>query len=136
MKAILSCSFPIRQSAGQRTRISRRTDVYALGATLYHLLTGRPPFQGESLAQTLDLVRHADPVSPRVLNPAVPADLETICLKCLEKEPARRYATAQDLADELGRFLEDKPILARPVSRPEKVWRWCRRNPVAATLAT
>ncbi len=128
---------PPEQATGQRARVSRRTDVYALGATLYHLLTARPPFQAEALAQILDLVLHADPVSPRLLNPSVPRDLETICLKCLEKEPARRYSTAQALADELGRFLANEPIQARPLSLAGKVWRWCRRNPrlAAATGA-
>ncbi len=126
---------PPEQAAGQRARVSRRADVYALGATLYHLLTGRPPFQAESLAQTLDLVRHAEPLAPRLLNPSVPRDLETVCLKCLEKEPARRYATAQLLAEELGRFLEGKPVLARPVGRVAKGWRWCRRKPVVAGLS-
>jgi WD40 repeat protein/predicted Ser/Thr protein kinase len=123
---------PPEQAAGQRGRVSRRTDVYALGATLYHLLTGRPPFQAESLAQTLDLVLHAEPVAPRLLNPSVPADLETVCLKCLEKEPGKRYATAQLLAEELARFFEGKPVLARPVGRLAKAWRWCRRNPALA----
>jgi WD40 repeat protein/predicted Ser/Thr protein kinase len=125
---------PPEQAAGQRTRISRRADVYALGATLYHLLTGRPPFQAESLAQTLDLVRHAEPLAPRLLNPGVPRDLETVCLKCLEKEPAKRYATAQLFAEELGRFLEGKPVVARPVGRVAKGWRWCRRKPVVAGM--
>lgn len=124
---------PPEQAAGQRGRVYRRTDVYALGATLYHLLTGRPPFQAESLAQTLHLVLHAEPVAPRLLNPSVPADLETVCLKCLEKEPGKRYATAQLLAEELGRYLEGKPVLARPVSRVAKVGRWCRRNPRLAS---
>ncbi|HEY5910012.1 MAG TPA: protein kinase [Verrucomicrobiae bacterium] len=127
---------PPEQATGQRTRISRRTDVYALGATLYHLLTGRPPFQAESLAQTLDLVRQADPVSPRALNPTVPVDLETICLKCLEKEPARRYASARELADELARFQAGKPIRARPLGVVGKTWRCCRRKPQVASLAT
>ncbi|MHC1765137.1 MAG: serine/threonine-protein kinase [Verrucomicrobiia bacterium] len=126
---------PPEQAAGQRGRVSRRTDVYALGATLYHLLTGRPPFQAESLAQTLDLVLHAEPVAPRLLSPSVPVDLETICLKCLEKEPACRYPTAQDLAEELTRFLADEPIYARPLGPAGKAWRWCRRKPQLASLA-
>jgi WD40 repeat protein/predicted Ser/Thr protein kinase len=126
---------PPEQAAGQRARVSRRTDVYALGATLYHLLTGRPPFQAESLAQTLELVLHADPVAPRLLNPSVPRDLETICLKCLEKEPARRYPTARVLADELGRFQSAEPIRARPLGPLARVWRWCRRKPEVAALA-
>jgi WD40 repeat protein/predicted Ser/Thr protein kinase len=127
---------PPEQAAGQRGRVSRRTDVYALGATLYHLLTGRPPFQAESLAQTLDLVLHAEPVAPRLLNPSAPRDLETICLKCLEKEPARRYPTAQDLAKELACFLVGEPIKARPLGPVGKAWRWCRRKPQLASLAT
>jgi WD40 repeat protein/predicted Ser/Thr protein kinase len=125
---------PPEQVTGAGAKVGRRSDVYGLGATLYHLLTGRPPFQGESLQATLHQVLTAEAVSPRLLNPVVPRDLEIICLKCLEKEPARRYATAQELADELGRFLRDEPIQARPVSRPERVWRWARRKPVLALL--
>lgn len=126
---------PPEQASGQRGRVSRRTDVYGLGATLYHLVTARPPFQAESLPQTLERVLHADPVTPRLLNPSVPRDLETICLKCLEKEPSRRYATAQELADELARFGAGEPIHARPLGPTGKAWRWCRRNPQVARLA-
>ena len=126
---------PPEQADGKRGAVSRRSDVYALGAVLYHMLTGRPPFLGESLAETVQEVLNAQPVSPRLLYSSVPKDLETICLKCLEKEPAKRYATAQVLAEELERFLEGKPVLARPVGRLAKTWRWCRRNPVVASLA-
>ncbi len=124
---------PPEQATGKRGTPSRRSDVYALGAMLYHALTGRPPFVSEGLAETVQQVLNVEPVSPRVLNPSVPADLETVCLKCLEKEPDKRYATAQMLAEELGRFLEGKPVLARPVSRVAKAGRWCRRNPRLAS---
>jgi hypothetical protein len=103
-----------------------------LGAILYYALTARPPFQGATLETTIHEVLTTEPLSPRALNPSLPRDLETICLKCLEKEPSRRYPSAQELAQELGRYLEDEPILARPVSRTERVWRWCRRNPALA----
>jgi WD40 repeat protein len=119
------------QAGAWRGKVGVRSDVYSLGAILYHLLTGRPPFAADTVAKTLHQVQNDEPPPPRLLNPSVPRDLETICLKCLEKEPDRRYAMAQELADELGRFLDRKPILARP----EKFWRWCRRNPVIATLA-
>lgn len=131
-----SPSFMPPEQAGTKVRAGRHSDVYSLGGILFYLITGRPPFLGETVVQTLEQVRGAEPLSPRLLNPAVPPDLATVCLKCLEKDPARRYATAQDLAGDLTRFLADEPIRARPVGRPEKVWRWCRRRPgLASALA-
>jgi len=126
---------PPEQANRGRGKVGRPSDVFGLGGILYFLLTARAPFLAESLETTISQVLNAEPVAPRLLNPSVPRDLETICLKCLEKEPARRYTTAQALRDELTRFLEGKAILVRPISRPEKVWRWCRRNPVVAALA-
>jgi WD40 repeat protein/predicted Ser/Thr protein kinase len=121
--------------AGKFSDSTPSTDVYSLGAILYELLTGRPPFQGETLPAILAQVQNAEPVPPRRLNPGMPVDLETICLKCLQKEPARRYASAQALADDLGCFLESKPIQARPVSLPERAWMLCRRHPLLAVLS-
>lgn len=115
--------------------LSAASDVYSLGAILYFMLTARPPFVSGSLHETLRQVIETDPVKPRLLNSAAPTDLETICLKCLEKDPARRYATAKELVDELDRFSAGRPIQARPIGKLEVVWRWCRREPAAASLA-
>lgn len=126
---------PPEQSAGQTRRTDARSDVYSLGALLYELLTGHPPFQAASTIEILHLVVGTEPLSPRRLNPALPPDLETICLKALEKAPERRYQSAEELGDELGRFLRDEPIVARPAARTEKLWRWCRRTPLVAGLS-
>jgi eukaryotic-like serine/threonine-protein kinase len=125
------------QAEGHAKLVGPPADIYALGAILYQALTGRPPFLGDSQLETLKLVVTNDVVAPRTLRPDVPRDLETICLKCLEKEPSRRYASAQDLADDLARSLEGRPIRARRTTPPERAWRWCRRNPglAATTLA-
>jgi tetratricopeptide (TPR) repeat protein len=121
--------------AGKASVIGPATDVFALGALLYEMLTGRPPFRGETATETERQVVADDPVPPARLNPRVPRDLETICLKCLHKDPERRYANAGALAEDVRRFVEKRPILARRSSPLERVWRWCRRNPAAAALA-
>jgi WD40 repeat protein len=123
------------QAEGKARAIGAATDVYALGAILYELLAGRPPFKAETAMETLLQVQFTDPVSPSRLQPKLPRDLVTICLHCLRKEPRQRYASALALAEDLSCFLEGRPIRARPVGRAERVLRWCRRKPMLAGLS-
>jgi tetratricopeptide (TPR) repeat protein len=122
------------QALGRGRDIGPTTDVYALGAILYELLTGAAPFEGETAAATVELVRSQDPTPPRRRQPSVPRDLEIICLKCLHKEPGKRYASAEALADDLQRFLAGEPIQARPAAAAERLLKWARRRPAIAML--
>ena len=122
------------QAHGHARSVGIGSDIYALGANFYELLTGRPPFRGSSILETLDQVKNSEPVAPSRLVPGLPRDLETICLKCLEKEPRKRYESAQELADDLKRYLHNEPILARRVGAGERVWKWALRRPTAAAL--
>jgi serine/threonine protein kinase/WD40 repeat protein len=122
------------QAEGRTNEVDVRTDVYAVGATLYEMLTGRTPFVGRSIVETLDQVRQRAPVAPSVLQPGIPRDLESICLKCLEKRPAARYGTAALLAGDLERFLSGQPTLARPLSPAARGLRWVKRHPARTAV--
>lgn len=128
------CFMSPEQASGKTREIGPATDIHALGAILYDALTGHPPFLGADPMATIVQVRSMEPTPPSRWQPGVPPDLETICLKCLEKSQARRYASAGALADDLRRFLDGEPIHARPASALEKVWKWSRRRPTSAAL--
>jgi WD40 repeat protein/tRNA A-37 threonylcarbamoyl transferase component Bud32 len=122
------------QAQGHARQAGPAADVYALGAILYELLTGRPPFRGTTVLETLEQVKTAEPVPPSRLVPKLPRDAETIALKCLQKDPAKRYASAEALGEDLRRFMDDRPIRARRVSATERLLRWGRRNKLVAGL--
>src|SRR5262249_42393860 len=123
------------QAGGKTKEVGPAADVYALGALLYECLTGRPPFKAETPLDTMLQVMAEEPVPPSRLQPKVPPDLETICLKCLQKAPGKRYASAAALAADLRSWHEGRPILARRTTTTERLWRWCQRNPALSTLS-
>jgi serine/threonine-protein kinase len=126
---------PPEQARGGQSALGPASDIYSLGAVLYYLLTGRPPFAADTFEITLARVLNEEPLSARQLNPSVPRDLETICLRCLEKEPHRRFTSAHALAEELDRFLRGEPLESRPIGWMGRAWRWSRRKPALAAMA-
>src|SRR5262249_4654641 len=127
----------VRYMAPERFRgwSDPRSDVYSLGLTLYEMLVLRPAFRSPDRVKLMQQVLETEPPRPRRLDPLIPRDLETVVLKAIDKEPARRYPSAAALAEDLQHFVDDRPILARQTSRTERVWRWCKRNPLVATLS-
>ncbi len=123
------------QAAGKTKELTTATDIYGLGAVLYELLTGHPPFEGASAVEILHEIERKSPERPTVRDASIPRDLEIICWKCLAKEPRDRYSTADALAEDLERWKDGRTIIARPATRPERVWRWARRNPALASLS-
>jgi WD40 repeat protein len=123
------------QASGRAHEAGPAADIYALGAILYECLAGRPPFRGQTVVETLDQVRTQEPVPPSRLETSVPLDLETICLKCLRKEPEKRYTSAAELAEDVARYQRSEPIQARPVAQLERAGKWVKRNPVVALAA-
>jgi serine/threonine protein kinase len=126
---------PPEQARGNLDEVEPRSDIYAIGATLYQLITGNPPFAAASVYETIRQVLNKEPADPRERNPDVPEDLATICMKCLQKSPDKRYQSALELKEELQRFLQGRPILARPIGNVERITRWCLRNPLIASTS-